>query len=174
MHQSLLVGVTQGFGDGRYEFRGIEVMERIQFDPGREIRALDIFGDHIAWKTIGASDIVNRNDVGMIKVRNDTSLGQIRLGIFGARYQVGVRNLDGDEPIQLLIVSEIDDSKTAFSQNPFDAVAIDLPRLARSVTHVQRRILGFLVIIQVARSQVFHNRSPLQIMIYAFLDWTPS
>ena len=41
------------------------------------------------------------------------------------RDQLGVRHLDGDRPIQLFIVSQIDETEAPFSQDLLDAVATD-------------------------------------------------
>ena len=61
---------------------------------------------------------MHRHDAGMIEIGDRASLGQIRLGIFGLRDQLGVRHLDGDQPIQLLVVSQIDETEAPFAQAP--------------------------------------------------------
>src|SRR5262249_46474990 len=53
---------------------------------------------------------------------------QIGLGVFGARDQSAVGHLDRDAPLQLLVVSEIDDAEAAFSQDSFHPVAADVGR----------------------------------------------
>jgi ABC-type transporter Mla maintaining outer membrane lipid asymmetry ATPase subunit MlaF len=49
---------------------------------------------------------MHRHDAGMIQVGDRARLSQIRLGIFGLRDQLGVRDFDGNRAIQLLIVSQ--------------------------------------------------------------------
>src|SRR5205823_4455484 len=43
--------------------------------------------------------------------------------------QFAMRHLDGDEPLQLVIVGEIDKPETALTDDFFDAVATDVLRL---------------------------------------------
>ena len=37
-----------------------------------------------------------------------------------------MRHLDGDEPLQLVIVGEVDEAEAAFAQDPFDPIATDV------------------------------------------------
>ena len=69
---------------------------------------------------------MHRNNAGMIEIGNRASFGEICLGIFGLRDQLGVGNLDGNQPIQLLVVGHIDEAKAAFAQHFFDAIAANL------------------------------------------------
>ena len=61
----------------------------------------------------------------MIEIGDGAGFGQIGLGIFGLRDQLGVRHLDGDGPVQLLVVGQIDEAEAAFAQHLLDAVATD-------------------------------------------------
>ena len=55
-------------------------------------------------------------------------------------------HLDGDESLQLLVVSQIDEAETAFSQNSFDAVAPDpLWRLGGNLVQIYRRLREGLI-----------------------------
>ena len=61
----------------------------------------------------------------VVQIGNRAGLGQIRLGVFRLGDQSGVRHLDGDTAIQLVVVSKIDQPEPAFAQQLFDAVASD-------------------------------------------------
>ena len=61
----------------------------------------------------------------MVEIGDRPSFGQIRFGIFGMRDQAGVRHLDGDGPVQLLVLREIDKAEAPFAQHFLDAVATD-------------------------------------------------
>ena len=37
-----------------------------------------------------------------------------------------MRHLDGDGPLQLIVVGEVNEAEAAFAQDPLDAVATDL------------------------------------------------
>jgi len=77
-----------------------------------------------------------------------------RVNCFGSVFrlgnQLGVRHLDCNQPIQLLIVGQIDEAETAFAQDLLDAVATDtcgvilgiIIRLERLPFCVLRHIVG--------------------------------
>jgi hypothetical protein len=46
--------------------------------------------------------------------------------VFGPRHPLGVRHLDGHEPLQLLVVGQVDQAEAALTQEPLDAVAADV------------------------------------------------
>ncbi len=78
---------------------------------------------------VGAADIVDRHDVRVVEVGDGAGFGQIGFGVFGASHQLGVRHLDGDEPLQLVVVGEVDEAEAALAQDFLDAVATDVLRL---------------------------------------------
>ena len=61
----------------------------------------------------------------MVEIGDHSSLGQIRFRILGLRDQPGVRHVDGDGPVQLLILSEIDKAKAPLAEHFLNAVATD-------------------------------------------------
>ncbi len=69
---------------------------------------------------------MHRHNAGMIEIGNCAGLGQICLGIFGLGDQLGVRHLDGNQPIQLLVMGQIDETEAPFAQHLFDAIATNL------------------------------------------------
>ena len=62
----------------------------------------------------------------MIEIGDRASFGEIGLGIFRLRDQLGVRDLDGNGPVQLLILGQIDKAEAAFAEDLLDAVATDV------------------------------------------------
>lgn len=58
----------------------------------------------------------------MIEIGDRASLGQICRSIFRFGDQLGMRHLDGNQPIQLLVMSQIDETKAAFTQHFPDAL----------------------------------------------------
>ena len=61
--------------------------------------------------------------------------GQVCIGVFAPGDKPAVRNLDSDGPLQLLIVSEVNQSKAAFAQDSLDPVATDSTRLSGNLVH---------------------------------------
>ena len=125
MDQSLLVGVVQGIRHGRDQFGSFPVLEPMLLDLRGEIGSLDVFGNDVAGTVLCAADIMHRDDAGMIEIGDRASFGEIRLCIFRLRDQLGVRNLDGNGPVQLLILGQIDKAEAAFAEHLLDAVATD-------------------------------------------------
>jgi hypothetical protein len=68
---------------------------------------------------------MHRDDAGMIEIGDRASLSQIRFRILRLRDEPGVRHLDSDGPVQLLIVSEIDNAESPLTKHFLDAVATD-------------------------------------------------
>ena len=62
----------------------------------------------------------------VIEVGDGTGFGQVGIGGFGAIHQLAVRHLDGDEPLQLIIVGQIDEAEAALTEHFLDAVATNL------------------------------------------------
>ena len=60
------------------------------------------------------------HDMRMVQLGNDPGLGEIPLGIFVARNEPPVRNLDGDEAFQLVVVGQIDESETSLAKTRCD------------------------------------------------------
>ena len=54
--------------------------------------------------------------------------GQIGFGVGDLGDELGERNLDGDEALQLVIMGEVDKAEAAFAQHSLDPVATDLLR----------------------------------------------
>ena len=62
----------------------------------------------------------------MIEAGDGAGLSQIRFGIFGPADEVGVRHLDGDGPLQLIVVSQVDETEAALAEDSLHPIATDL------------------------------------------------
>jgi hypothetical protein len=87
----------------------------------------------------------------MIEVGYRAGFGEILLGIFGFRDPPGVWHLDGHGPVQLLILSQINQAEAPFSQDLLDPVSTNpLQVLSGSTSSlrdgvpmaIQREIVG--------------------------------
>jgi hypothetical protein len=141
MDKPLLVGVVQRLGNGSDKFGCISIFEPLLFQFRREIGAFDVLGDNVTGTFFRAANIMHRHNTGMIEIGDRASLGQIRLGIFGFGDQFGVRHLDGDQPIQLLVVGQLDKAKATFAQYLLDAIATNLcERMSRRSLILRDRV----------------------------------
>ena len=80
-------------------------------------------------QSVGAADVVDGHDVRVVEVGDGAGFGQIGLGVFGPGNEPAVRHLDGHEPLQLLVVGQVDAPEAALAQDSLDAVATDAPGL---------------------------------------------
>ena len=94
-------------------------------EPRGEVGAVDELRDDEAGAVLGAADIVDGNDVRVVEVGDGAGFGQIGFGVFGPSHQLAVRHLDGDEPLQLVVVGQVDEAEAAFAQDLLDPVATD-------------------------------------------------
>ena len=146
MNDSLLVGVVQRLGRRRNQFRRFRHGRPVRLDSLRQGAAFDELGDDEAGEVLGAAHVVDGHDVGMVEIGDGAGFGQVGFGVFGSGDEVGVRHLDGDEPLQLLVLRQIDEAETALSQHSFDAVATDpLRRLGGDLVQIYRRLRKRLV-----------------------------
>jgi hypothetical protein len=107
-------------------FGGFPICEPLLLlELSREIGPWDVLRDDVTVTVRRAADILRGNDAGMIKVGDGAGFGEIRVGIFRLRDQLGVRHLDGHVPVQLLILSQIDKAEAPVSQDVLDPVATD-------------------------------------------------
>ena len=61
----------------------------------------------------------------MVEAGDGAGFGQVGFGVFGPGDEPAVRHLDGDEPLQLLVVGQVDEAEAAFAQDSLDPVATD-------------------------------------------------
>ena len=67
---------------------------------------------------------------GMVQLGKDAGFDKKRLDILGASDSFGVRHLDGDRSVEIVIVSQIDPSEPALTQASEDRVTPDLRGIA--------------------------------------------
>ena len=63
-------------------------------------------------------DIVDRHDVGMVQLGEDSGFVEKGLDILGVGDPLRVGHLDGDRAIEVIVVSKIDPSESALTQRP--------------------------------------------------------
>ena len=126
MHEPLLVGVMQRLRHRRHQFDGFVQRQPGLLEPGGEVGAIDVLRDDVAGAVFGATDIEDRNDVRMIEVGDGTGFGQVGIGGFGVIHQLAVRQLNGDEPLQLIVVGQIDEAEAALTEDLLYAVATNV------------------------------------------------
>ena len=68
----------------------------------------------------------------MVEIGDGAGFGQVGFGVGGLSDELGVRNLDGDEPLQLVVMGEVDEAEAALAQHSLDPVATDLRGGGRS------------------------------------------
>ena len=61
----------------------------------------------------------------VIEVGDGAGFGQIGFGVFGPSHQLAMRHLDRHEPLQLVVMGEIDEAEAALAQDLLDPVATD-------------------------------------------------
>ena len=83
MHQPLLVGVVQRLGHRRHQFDRFVERQPGLLEPRGEVGAFDVLRDDETGELLGAADIVDRHDVGVIEVGDGAGFGQVGFGIFG-------------------------------------------------------------------------------------------
>ena len=84
---------------------------------------------------------MNGDDVRVIEVGDSAGFGQVGFGGFGPIHQLSMRHLDGDEPLQLPVMSEVDEAEAALSADFLDPVATDVRRRAGK-QHQRRALRG--------------------------------
>ncbi len=115
MHQPLLVGVVQRLGHRRHQFDGFGERQPGVLQPCGKVGPVDVLRDDEARAVGGAAHVIDGNDVRVVEVGDGSRFGQVGFGGFGTIHQLAVRNLDGDEPLQLVVVGEVDEAEAAFA-----------------------------------------------------------
>ena len=131
MEQPSGVGVVQCVGNGGNQFRRIPNGRSNLSNPDRQIAPFDELRDHEAETIVGASHVVDRNDVGMIKARNDAGFIQVCLDIFRARDSLGSWDFDRNRAIKIVIESQENLTEPALPKPSEDRVTSDLRRMKK-------------------------------------------
>ena len=91
-------------------------------EPVPERLALDVRHD-VEDGAVGLATVVQRQDRGMLELRRHLDLAQEPLGAERGR-EIGAQHLDGDLPVVLQVLREIDRPHPAASQLPLEAVPV--------------------------------------------------
>jgi len=76
------------------------------------------------WAKRESAHVEDGDDVRVVETGDGAGFGQ--MGVGGLGDELGVGNLDGDEPLQLVVVGEVDEAEAALTQHILDSVATDL------------------------------------------------
>jgi hypothetical protein len=71
-------------------------------------------------------NVMNGHDVGVIEIGCGAGFSQVGFGGFLAVHQLAMRRLDGDEPLHLPVMSEVNEAEPAFAQNLLNAIATNV------------------------------------------------
>ena len=121
------MGVVQRLGHRRRQSHGLVQRQPGLLEAGGQVGAVDELGDDEAGAVLGAAHVVDRHDVGVVEGGDGAGLGQVGFGVFGPADEPAVRHLDGDGPLQLLVVGQVDATEAALAQDPLNPVAADAP-----------------------------------------------
>jgi len=123
--QPLAVGVVQRLGNRRHQCRRLPKSRSVVLDLLGEGGALDELRHHEERVLCGAADVEDGHDMGMIEVGDNAGFVQVLLDGFGPTEQVPMRHLDRHEPVQLLIVGQVNQSEAAFTEDFIHPIAAD-------------------------------------------------
>jgi hypothetical protein len=121
-----LMSVMQRFGHGRHQSHRFVERQRGLLEPGGEVRAVDVLEDDETRELVGAAHVIDRDDMRVVEAGDGAGLGPIGFGISRQSHQSGVRHLDSDVPVQLVVLGQVDPTEAALAQESLDAVAADV------------------------------------------------
>ena len=127
MDQPSGVGVVQGVGDRGDQFRRlVKAGASLSLILVRQVAAFDELRDDEAETVVGATHVVDRHDVGMVQAGEDAGFVQVRLDILGVGDSFGVRHLDRDGAVEVVVVGQIDPPNPPWPKPSEDRVTPDL------------------------------------------------
>ena len=132
------VGVMQCVGNGGNQLRRIPEGRANLIHPDRQIAAFDELRHDETEPVFRATHVMDRHDVGMVQLGEDAGFNEKCLGILGASDSFGIRHLDGDRAVKVVVVSEIDPSEPALTEPTDDPIppnfgGIDVGEVARTL-----------------------------------------
>jgi hypothetical protein len=130
VHDALVVGLGEAFGDFDAEIENAGHPEPLFFDDVSELLAADELHDHEsdAFRIV---DLVDHGDVGMLKGSGGLRLLDEAALALGIGDEVGRQNLESDLAVQLGVHGTVDDAHAAAAQ-----LIEDLVMRKRSPDHV--------------------------------------
>ncbi len=131
MHQPLCMCVVQGFGDGCHQSHCLVETETCFLHPGGKVTPLDALGNDEAQSILGAPHVINRHDVGMVKIGNDAGFGEVCLDKLRLRDSLPARDFDRNPPPELLVNGQEDIAEPALPKSTANRVPPDLERIEK-------------------------------------------
>jgi hypothetical protein len=77
---------------------------------------------------LGRAHVKDRDNVGVVEIGNSAGFAQVGFGVRGRGDKMGVRNLDGDESLQTVVISEVNEAEASLAQQINDPIATDVRR----------------------------------------------
>jgi hypothetical protein len=150
--QPLAMSGVQRPGHHRHQFHGFRHGRPVVLDPLRQRAAFDVLRHDEKGAILGAAHVMHGNDMRVVEAGDGAGFGQVGFGVFGPGNKSGVRHLDGDRPLQLLVVGQVDDTEAASAQDSLHPVAADALR-PRSGTLVNGGRLVWTRLVEVVHGQ---------------------
>jgi hypothetical protein len=114
-----------------YHLKGVPVYKGALIDyttDGTVTWTYSLNDDGTIKQLIGTAHVVHRHDVGVIEIGGGAGLRQVGLGVFQPGHQPAVRHLNGYQPLQLVVVGQVNQTESASAQDSFHSVAADVLR----------------------------------------------
>lgn len=142
MHQPLAMGVMQRLGDLRHQVSGLCKGEARAVHLLGQVAAVDELGHDVTQAVVGAADVVNGHDAGMIEAGEDACLFQVSLDVRRPHHAPRMGHLDGHRALKLLVDGPVNPAEAAFAEQSDDAIAAELWREQLARLFGQRRAGG--------------------------------
>ena len=124
------VGIMQCIADDGDQLGGLGISEPSTTKPGRQIATFHILGHNIISLILGTSHIIDRHDVGMGEAGDDAGFVEVRLDVHESGRMEMARYFDGDVPVELSVVGQVDSPEPPFAEDPDHPVSTDTGRRA--------------------------------------------
>ena len=125
MRESLAMGLTNGFRHADQHKSDLLEGRLARDSPVAKVFAFDVFLDDI-WPPVMLLYIMHRNEKWMLEVRCRACFVNEAFHLFGRLKPLTSEDLQGYRAIQSWIVSQVNDTKTAFAQLSLYFVTSDL------------------------------------------------
>ncbi len=130
VNRELGVGMSERIGHGGDNRHGVLPRGRVVFQPARQVLAVEIVGDDEDL-TVLRADVVHRHDSRVTQPGKPPRLLQQTVGLGGRSLSAAAKDLDRHGPIELAVVTQIDRTKAAVSQNLSHLIAAERGRRRR-------------------------------------------
>ena len=107
---------------------GLGEAQAASTEPGRQVAPVHVFGHDVTSAVVGPAHVVDRHDVRVGEPGDDPGFVEVRLDVHGPGRLDVEGDLDGDVPVELRVVGQVDPTETALAQDPDHAVSADVGR----------------------------------------------